>query len=346
MLKSFVAAVGASLILLPGALSPGSATQAAEPRPPDYPPGTTLSPGALERGADTPLLHMAEEVIVDGASRVPVKGLPHVRLLGRAGSDYVVEAATSDYTRYTIRLVHPDGTRRILQRYVQPREVLVSADGRRLALVTVGVPTRVRVVKTRTAELVARRSFPSPGAKVSDFDGRRLVVGSYDGPTWWWDTETGTLTKIVDRLAFADISADRLVVLTPNPRNPDAFCQRTVRLSRPGVVLWRSCQDIPAEFSPNGHKMITWYINEDGIGPGVLQVRRQDGTVLRTFRAPLFFGFTVWESNSRVLLQPVGTTYVAAVRCVLGDGCERASRLYASPGTYDPPETMRWSFPR
>jgi hypothetical protein len=34
------------------------------------------------------------------------------------------------------------------------------------------------------------------------------------------------------------------------------------------------------------------------------------------------------------------------VRCTLGEGCERASRLYRSPGTYDPPETMRWSFPQ
>ncbi len=342
MLRSLVVAVGASLILVPGALvsaaSPGMVGA--------YPRGTTLYPAQLERGPDTPLLHMAQEVIVDGATRVPVRGLAHVRLLGRVGTDYLVEASNADNTRYTIRLVHPDGTRRILQRHVQPREVLVSADGRRLALATVGVPTRVRVVKTRSGELVAKRSFPAPGGKVSDFGAERLVVGSWDGPTWWWDPETDTLTKIVNRLAFADIAADRLVVLTPNPDNPYAFCQRTVRLSHPRSVLWRSCRDIPAAFSPNGRRMVTSYINEDGIGPRVLHVRRQHGTVLRTFRVSLFFGFTEWESNTQLLLQPVATKYVAAVRCDLTDGCERASRLYRSPGTPDPPETMRWSFPQ
>ena len=91
--------------------------------------------------------------------------------------------------------------------------------------------------------------------------------------------------------------------------------------------------------------MVTFDIRTDGIGPAVLQVRGSHGKVLHTYRAVLFFGFIEWESNGQVLLQPVGKRWVAAVRCDLSGGCERASDLYASPGTFDPPETMRWSFP-
>jgi hypothetical protein len=50
-------------------------------------------------------------------------------------------------------------------------------------------------------------------------------------------------------------------------------------------VLWRSCQDTPGAFSPDASRMITWYISTDGFGPSVVQVRRADGTVLRTYRA-------------------------------------------------------------
>jgi hypothetical protein len=77
-----------------------------------------------------------------------------------------------------------------------------------------------------------------------------------------------------------------------------------------------------------------------------VQVRRADGTVLRTYRAARGFGFTVWETNRRVLLQAIGARQAAAVRCdVVAGHCVRASRLYRVPG--DPPvPSMRWSFPQ
>ena len=93
--------------------------------------------------------------------------------------------------------------------------------------------------------------------------------------------------------------------------------------------------------------MISWYINTDGLGPRLVQVRRADGTVLRTYRAAWGFGFSVWESNRSVLLQPYGAHRTAAVRCdVLTGDCVRASRLYRVPAGGPPMESMRWSFPQ
>jgi hypothetical protein len=292
---------------------------------------------------------MAEEVIVHRDLRVAVDGLRDVTLLQRIGHDYLVQSASADFTRYTVRLVHPDGTRRIVLRFNDPTLARVSADGKSIALVTTGRrATRIRVVATRSGELVGRRTFPPNDVKVTDFGVRRMVISSSaERRTWWWNPDTNQRTRIVPRLAWADISADRLVVLRVNPTDPDAFCQRTVPLSHPvGTVLWRSCQDTPGAFSPDASRMITWYISTDGFGPSVVQVRRADGTVLRTYRAARGFGFTVWETNRRVLLQAIGARQAAAVRCDVVTGhCVRASRLYRVPG--DPPvPSMRWSFPQ
>lgn len=334
----------AALVVVPGlvpTLSPASAAP-----PDDYPRGTTLRPAELPRGADTPLLHMANEVIVDGALRVPVRGVPHAELLGALGSDYVVSTATADFAHWTVQLVHPDGSRQVLQRFGDRTTPVLSADGQRLALVTLARPaTRIRVVKTRSGELVRTRTFASYGVTVADYGVRRMVLTGLRSRTYWWNPETGRLRLLVARPARADIAADRLVVWVGDPKVDPFSCQKTVELSRPSVVLWRSCHDYPFAFSPDGRRMVTIFIGTDGIGPAVLQVRRQDGHVLHTYRAPLFFGFVQWETDRRVLLQPVATKYVAAVRCSPADGCRRASALYRSPGTFDPVETMRWSFP-
>lgn len=76
-----------------------------------------------------------------------------------------------------------------------------------------------------------------------------------------------------------------------------------------------------------------------------MQIRRKDAKPLRTLRAPTYFGLVEWESNQRVLLQPAGRKYVAAVRCGHAGECQRALRLYKAPGPFDPIEMMRWSFP-
>jgi hypothetical protein len=311
-------------------------------------PDVTLHPGQLERGARTTLLHMQEEVIVDGVLRVPVRGPAHVWLLGRIGHDYLVSTASADFERFTVQLVQPDGDRRVVRRFGDRTTATISANGRHLVMATlVARDTRLRVFHTRSGALVRQRTFGAYGAEVSDYGVRRMVLtGIRGGRTYWWNPATDRLRLLVRRPARADIQVDRLVVLVPNPAAPDVPCQRTVRLSRPSQVLWRSCRDIPLEFSPTARRMVTMDIRTDGIGPRTIHVRRQGGGLVRTYRAPMWFGFTEWESDREVLLQPVGRRFLAAVRCDVRDGCERASRLYEAPGTFDPPETMRWSFPQ
>jgi hypothetical protein len=341
------AACAALLLLLTSGLTPAGASSAA---PPDngYPEGTTLYPARLDRGADTPLLHTEGKVIVDRGIRVRVHvaGVGALWPLGRIGRDYLVETAETTYEGYAVHLVRRDGSRQVLQRFGQLTTPVVSADGEHLALVTPRRPnTRIRVVKTRTGELVREQTFASYGAEVSDYGIHRMVVTGVNNRTFWWNPETGRRKLIVARPAAADISANRLVVTVPNPDVKYEECQKTVKLSRPSVVLWRSCRDRPLAFSPDGRHMLTTYILSDGIGPGFVQVRREDGKLLRTLRPPTYFGFVEWESNRRVLLQPVGRKYVAAVRCGFAGECRRASRLYQAPAPFDPIDTMRWSFP-
>lgn len=311
-------------------------------------PDVTVHPAGLERGPNTGRLHLQEEVIVDGDLRIPLRGPAHVWLMGRIGRDYLVTAASVDFERYAVQVVKPNGDRRVVQRFGDETTATMSGNGRRLALTTpVKRDTQISVVQTRSGALVRLRTFDAEGAEVSDYGTRRMVLtGIRSARTSWWNPVSNRLTLIVPRPASADIEADRLVVLTPNPQDPYGSCQRTVRLSRPKHLLWNSCRNIPLSFSPDARRMLTVDIRADGIGPGTIQVRKQGGTLVRTYRAPMWFGFTEWESNRDLLLQPVGRRFVAAVRCAVSDGCERASRLYSTTGTYDPPETMRWSFPQ
>ena len=323
--------------------------QTPTPEPPAAQAAVTdvkLSPGALERGADTSLLHIEEEVIVDGDVRIPVEGPTHLWLMGRIGRDYLINTASDDFESYAVQLVKRNGDRRVLQRFGQRTTATMSADGSHLALATSVRPnTRVKVVWTRSGRLVRERTFASYGAEVSDYGLRRMVITGLDSKTYWWNPATNRLTLIVPRPAGAHIAADRLVVMVPDPETPYEDCQKTVRLSEPTDVLWRSCKNIPLEFSPDASRMVSVDIRADGIGPRDIAVREAGGGLVATYRAPMWFGFTEWESDTELMLQPVGKTFLAAVRCDLAGACERASRLYRSPGTYDPSMTMRWSFP-
>ncbi len=345
---------GALVVALAAAAAAQPATAAAAPDRAEVAsassveaPTVTLFPAALPRGADTPLLHMEEEVIVDGALRVPVAGPTPMWLMGRIGRDYLVTASSADFEHYVVRLVRPNGESRVLQRFGQRTAVTMSADGRHLALATMVRPdTRIRVVRTRSGELVRERLFASYGAEVSDYGQRRLVITGLRSRTFWWDPVRDRLRLIVAHPAGADIAADRLVVMVPRPKRPYLFCQQTVRLSEPSDVLWRSCRYIPLAFSPQRGRIAAVDIQSDGIGPWEVQLRRARGKLVQTYRAPMWFGFVEWESERGLFLQPVGRHFLAAVRCDIGGGCERASRLYDAPGTFDPPETMRWSFPQ
>lgn len=308
----------------------------------------TLFPGQLQRGPDTSLLRMEEEVIVDGDLRIPVEGPAHMWMMGRIGRGYLISAADAEFERYSVQLVRRDGERRVLERFGQRTSATPSADGRHLALTTwVRRTTRIRIVRTRTGDVVRDRTFASIGAEVSDYGHRRLVISDIrGGGTYWWTPATNRLRLIVPKPARADISADRLVVMLWGKAPLYEDCQKTVRLSRPSEVIWRSCRDVPLTFSPDATRMVTMDIRTDGIGAGELRVRKAHGGLLQSYRAPMWFGFAEWESDTELLLQPVGRHHLAAVRCDVRRGCERASRLYEAPGTYDPPETMRWSFPQ
>lgn len=335
------------LVLVPAALT-GTATAAGDN---DRPTRTTLHPERLPRGANTPLLHTEEDTIVDGTRRVRVRGFGSVWILGRVGTSYVVHTRPrEDPGRYQVLLVRRDGSRRVLHRFDDMTAPVLSADGTRLALVRPVRPgaTVIRVVRTRTGQLVRERSFPSYGIEVSDYGLRRMVFGGLDNKTYWWDPVMNRLRLLVARPAWADISADRLVVWTGDPAVDYFSCQKVVRLTRPEVRLWRSCKEAAGPFSPNGRRMLTTFIHTDGLGPSYYRVRQTDGTVLRTYRPPSFFGFAVWEGNRRLLLQPIGPDHIAAVRCVVAPGgtCRRASRLYPGFGeSPDPPWSMNWSFP-
>jgi hypothetical protein len=348
MIRSVIAALAAALLssLALAPPSTGSASSVAQVPDDGYPRGTTLYPGRLDPGPPTRLLHTEEEVIVDGDLRVPVTDLRNMWILGKVGDDYLVNASGPNFARSRVVLVRPDGSRRVLQTFGQRTTAVPSSDGRHLALVTFERPnTRIRVVRTRTGALVRERVFPSYGLEVSDYGLRRMVLTGLRSRTYWWNPHAGRLRLIVPRPAAAHIAADRLVITVPHPRIDYEVCIETARLSRPSVRLWRSCRNWPFAFSPDGRRMATVNIQSDGIGPSLVQVRRQDGKLLKTYRPPSFFGFVEWESDRRLLLQPIGRTYAAAVRCGPVQ-CRRISKLYAGHGgQLDPPFDMRWSFP-
>jgi len=310
-----------------------------------YPGGTTIRPGSLERGPDTPLLHQEGRAIVDGSLRIRVDAT-RLGLLGRSGVDYV--ATTSDENDENVRLVRVDreGTvTRVRSLGNLSPEAHLSATGARVALEswTRRDGTRVQVVDTRSGLVVRSRAFGGP-VEVLSHARRRLVLSEFTSErtrTFWWNPFSNTTTRISRLPGYrADIPQNRLGLFEGDPYS--GGCQRVVRLDRPSTMVWRSCSEIVFELSPDAGRMVTGHILSDGPGPRVIQVRRGDGRLLRTYRAE-WFGSLRWETDRRLLMQVGGTKAVAAVRCTLR-GCERASKLFPRNGR-EPWNVMRWSFP-
>ena len=328
-------AVVVALPLTAGAVTAGGA----------YPEGTTIRPGSLGRGPDTPLLHREGRVIVDGSLRIRVDAT-RLDLLGRSGDDYV--ATTSDESYENVRLVRVDreGTvRRVRSLGIVGPEPHLSATGARVALEswTRRDGTLIRVVDTRSGQVVRSRAFGGP-VEVLSHARRRLVLSEFTSErtrTFWWNPFHDTTTRISRLPGYrADIPQNRLGLFEGDPYS--GGCQRVVRLDRPSTRLWRSCSEIVFELSPDARRMVTGHILSDGPGPRVIQVRRSDGRLLRTYRAE-WFGFLRWETDRRLLMQVGGAKTVAAVRCTLR-GCERASKLFPRDGR-EPWNVMRWGFP-
>jgi hypothetical protein len=223
----------------------------------------------------------------------------------------------------------------------------VRLDDTGFRFVVVGYPrdgrARLTVRDSVTGEVVRSRSFPY-AVDVLDYSEGRMVLSEFTSArsrTFWWNAESNSTGRISKRPSyFADIAANRLGQFLGDPYQ--GGCQRVVKLSRPGVEVWRSCRDRVFSVSPDARRMVTGHILTDGPGPRVIQVRAGGGRVLETYRSE-WFGFMEWETNRKLLLAASGPSSVAAVRCTLA-ACERASKTYKRDGR-DPWEVMRWAFP-
>lgn len=307
----------------------------------DLPRGTTLRPGQIERGPDTRKLHIEGRVIVHGDRRIRVDQGPFVNLLGRAGDEYLVRAVRSDYRSWQLLRVDRDGG------VVELRDggwkvplAIASDDGSRVVLVRVGPHrTRFTVVNSATGAVLRDRRFRGH-IEVLDYGPRRLVLTEWPGRrsrTFWWNPHNNRQVRISNRPALlADVSADRVSLFL----GPVSDCIRVAPLSEPRRRLWRSCRDQVVAFSPNGRQMIT-SLQSDDHRPPVVQVRRIHGRLQATYRARAM-GFAVWENNRSVLIEALGTTYTAVVRCTPRDPCERVTRLHRNPGH---PQGLDWGFP-
>ena len=85
----------------------------------------------IERGADIALPYVRRRTIVDGDTRVTLDVL-FVRLVGKAGADYVVHVANADKTNPRIIRVDAEGAKTKLLRGIDGFSVRLSTDGSRL----------------------------------------------------------------------------------------------------------------------------------------------------------------------------------------------------------------------
>ena len=82
--------------------------------------------------------------------------------------------------------------------------------------------------------------------------------------------------------------ADRLGTFTDDPYLDGCTVLR--RLSAPGEVLSRSCDERAAAVSPSGRRIATIHILSDGLGPREVSVRRDTGRQLGDYRVAGWFG--------------------------------------------------------
>lgn len=310
----------------------------------DHPRGTTLYPAKLDRGEVTPLFHSVGKAIVDGHRRIRVDPGEWMYPLGRRGGEYLVMTVDDGFEKWQVFRVGADSELgRLAEGGSNVPLPLASDDGSHVALLrTNGARTRVTVRNSLTGKVLRRRSFAG-SVEMLDYGTRRLVLTEWAARrsrTFWWNPHNNAQVRISRRPAhLAEVSADRVSLHFTRRRTDD--CLRVVRLSAPGTTLWRSCRDQVVKFSPDGRRMVTSGESDDH-RPPLLQVRRGHGRVLATYRARQF-GFVEWEDNRSVLIEALGRTYTAAVRCRPPSGCERASRLHKHPGRS--PQQMSWSFP-
>ena len=341
------AAAGVAVLLV--ATAAGTAATSALAAPGDsYPAGTAVVPGNLSRGPEVTSLHSEGTTIVDGRRTVSTGLAGRLSLVGRARGGYVILTRATDSSTAVLRRVRLDGSTLRL-RSLPPTaadDFQVSPDGRRVAYTTSGQGRSTLVVRrTSDGSLVARHRFPT---FVQLLDVKRRVLVSATGPDRmvWFDpaAEAIEVTLGVAPLS-ADIVADRIVYPVQDPVNGfDGICLVRARLSDPADIRWRSCTDKPLAISPDGRRMITTYIQADGLGTSVLQIRDAETfAVTATLRTSGYFGNLGWEDNNSFVTFTWRKGRAAYVRYALDGTLQRVSRLVRVADAGESP--LDWTFP-
>jgi hypothetical protein len=320
-----------------------AATLVASPMPAPATAGAPhVDPGALPRGEDPGVVHMVRDVIRDGDLRVPATTRGEHDALWVVEGGYVVRDFNVG-SRGLTRVVFIDqhGDRRVVARSTGLIDVEVSVTGRRLAVQRsssrTGLRSEVTVYHPRSGRLLARREFRL--ATLVAVTAHRVLLGRRahwrDPATAWWNYETDRVRRIYHQAAqSADVRHDRIVFGGSGERE---FCNRVAVLSHPARTLWRSCRLSPHQWSPDGTRAIATnaYFDAAGTDRWVLVGGR---TGVRQARITGRFDWdAVWEDNRHFLtLAQSDAGEAAIIRCDLGGGCERASRIWDVPVPPDP----------
>ena len=283
-----------------------------------------IRPGALERGEEARVPHLEGKTIVDGDTRIDIRG-KSVWLMGRSLDGYVY-AAWGNGNRYRIKRVDSGGDVSVLRRGgpALMSLVLSADDGARFTTTRYdGRRTTLTLHDAADGSRITARTVRG-SATVLDLGDRAVVSSWSPNRTFWWDPETGTTTLIARRTGYeADLAADRVAWYTKDPYR--GGCSVVAELAGPQRHLWRSCTQRIDAFAPDGAHAATIALLSDGLGPNEVQLREADGTLLVRY-ATGWFGQVRWEDADTLVLEANGQKLAAFVRCD-GTDCERASAL-------------------
>jgi hypothetical protein len=204
--------------------------------------------------------------------------------------------------------------------------------------------TRVLAVRSSDGTVVGAHRFRGT-LQVLDVGRRVLLDGFRPDRTIRWRPATDRVTATRGlQLAQADLSRDRAVVIVRDEVHGfDGICFAYAPLSSPTQELWRSCDDKPLSFSPDGSLVVSTFIEADGPGTGMLQVRAAETNAVRaTLRTGGFFVFPYWADDDAFLVHTWRKGRAAIVRVARDGTVQRVSKVVAEDGGDD---ALRWSFP-
>jgi hypothetical protein len=302
----------------------------------------------LPAGAEPSSLYAADNVIHDGALKVPVALARRARVIGRTPGGYVV--MTGSASGFHGKLYRVDagtgdvvgiGRNADLQR---PPRLL--RGGRFLAYADGSEKARVTVRDTTTGQVVAKRRLGGDFGSMIDAAGSRVLAGS-ERPNLavYWNPfhDRVRVVRTGFVLQWGGDVRHGLIALLPAPHEDDV-CPVLIRSDHPHRELWTGCRRSPVAFSPDGATMLVTRFEDIG-DSGLLRVevrRTEDGGLLHVYRAqdidPVY-----WEDDEHFLmvLHPAGAS--GAVRCDLAGACERASAVV--PESQHESYALGWTFP-